>query len=79
MLVRFIGAPNPRVNAAADRSSPIRTVEVIIGTSWYSTTSPALTPPNRIPRIPIARLMDFHSAPMVGNILNITDMGMVIA
>ena len=76
IFVRLIGAPNPLVSAAADRSSPIFTQDTIRGTMRYSSIFDSFPPPKRMPLIRMASPIVPYSSPIVGKKRNITDRGM---
>ena len=76
ILVRFFGEPSPLVSAEQERSSPAFTVEIISGTTLYSSMSMGLL--GVIPLIFIAALIAPASSLTVGKKRKITDNGIVI-
>jgi hypothetical protein len=72
----FTGFPKPRVNAAAESSSPILTEQIIMGTRRYSSILVGF--PNVIPLILMASFIAADSSATVGKKRNMTDMGMII-
>ena len=65
IFVRFCGAPSPRVRAAADSSSPILAIDIIRGTTRYSSIFMGL---RRVvmPRIFMASRIAAYSSLTVG-------------
>ena len=82
ILVRRAGLSRPRVRAAAERSSPILTTEIIRGIKRYSIRAAGFCQnffvPNWTYRIRMASLMAADSSCMVGIKRNRTESGMVI-
>lgn len=76
ILVRFLGEPSPLVSAEQERSSPAFTVEIIRGTTLYSSMSIGFL--GVIPLIFIASLIAPASSLTVGKKRNTTDNGIVI-
>ena len=74
MFVRFCGAPSPRVRAAADSSSPILAMDIIRGTTLYSSIFMGLRRVV-IPRIFMASRIAAYSSFTVGKKRNTTDIG----
>ena len=81
MLVRFFPFPNPLVKAAADRSFPIVTTDIIRGTIRYSNTACGFLK-KFFPVIPLIRIafpIDPASSEIVGKNRNITENGIMNA
>lgn len=77
IFVRFCGAPSPRVRAAADSSSPILAIDIIRGTTRYSSIFMGLRKVV-MPRIFMASRIAAYSSVTVGKKRNTTDMGITI-
>lgn len=76
ILVRFFGEPSPLVSAEQERSSPAFTVEIIRGTTLYSSMSIGFL--GVMPLIFIASLIAPASSLTVGKNRKTTDNGIVI-